>query len=417
MKQENLHEKLESIDCRRDDKARRVSNVAPDTVADITADELENGVSLERLEALNVPVLAYSGQVTIHGKLPAFDPAARPAGYKSLFMNGNGSAGVKYCAIDAEKKKLIRRAAALGKTGWHTFANCSGFYVQRSFYVRNEQDRAAQRAATIDALKSFPVSLFYGTAGAYSLPYGLGYAVEISLGAIPQANVWQFIAEVFAVASLAEIEQHEAAEKAKRDAEHVKWEADCAARAAARAAKNAETLAGLVKVERVPENGTVTIDARGELLTVELSREKGRSFYRIAARDGSPSYDPARKLCKGGAFLWPKALAAGRVYMTPGDAAKVAAPAPVSRVSPVAAVPSAPAAAPALTDDKAAQPASKSQTWGLFCATGKDYRARVAASGLTYGQVSAALSAAQPYRGNKAGALAAVSALIGTPTV
>ena len=186
MKTETLGEKLESIDCRRDDKARRVSNVAPDTVADITADELENGVSLERLDGLNVPALRYSTQLTIHGKLPGFNPAARPGGYKAIFQNGNGSIGVRFAAIDAEKKAILRRVSRVAGAAWHAFANSTGFYLQRSFYVKNEGERAAQRAATVDALKNFPVSLFYGNAGAYSLPYGIGYAVEVNLGAIPE---------------------------------------------------------------------------------------------------------------------------------------------------------------------------------------------------------------------------------------
>jgi len=99
-----LLEKLESLDCRRDEKARRVSNIAPDALAAITAEALENGVTIEELETLNVPVLYYSTQLTIHGKLPDFNPAARPAGYKAIFRNGNGSIGVKYIAIDAAKK-------------------------------------------------------------------------------------------------------------------------------------------------------------------------------------------------------------------------------------------------------------------------------------------------------------------------
>ena len=49
MKQHTLAEKLETTDCRRDTKARRVLNCAPETVAEITAEEIENGVSLERI--------------------------------------------------------------------------------------------------------------------------------------------------------------------------------------------------------------------------------------------------------------------------------------------------------------------------------------------------------------------------------
>ena len=104
-------EKLETLDCRRDDKARRVSNVAPNTVANITAAELEAGVTLERLDELNVPVLRYGTQITIHGVLPDFDPDSRPGGYRAAVKNGNGSVGVRYGAVDASKKQMLRRCS------------------------------------------------------------------------------------------------------------------------------------------------------------------------------------------------------------------------------------------------------------------------------------------------------------------
>ena len=404
MKTETLGEKLESIDCRRDDKARRVSNCAPETVAEITANELENGVTLERLDGLNVPVLRYSTQLTIHGKLPEFNPGARPGGYKAIFQNGNGSIGVRFSAIDAEKKALIRRFSRVGVTGWHTFANCSGFYVQKSFRVTDETPRDTQRAATLAALHSFPVSLFYGNAGAYALPYGEGYAVEINLGAIPAENVAPFALAVFGL-TLAEVEAKEAEQAAKNAEEsaalRAKWKAEVEAREAANLAK----VAGLAPLSTVPESGRIFILNRGELLGVKMEKAKGRAFYTVETRDGLPAYG-SRKVCT--VFPWPKSLAAGRVYFQKG-AEVAAAPAPVAV--------SSPAAPSEISAEKAAQPASTAQTFALFCATGRDFRALVELRGLTYGELSAAIAAAQPFRAskNKAAALAAVSALIGQP--
>lgn len=404
MKTETLAEKLESIDCRRDDKARRVSNCAPDTVANITPDELENGVTLERLDSLNVPALRYSTQITIHGKIPAFNSAARPGGYKAIFQNGNGSVGVRFVAIDGEKKETILRAARVaGKDcAWHAFRNSTGFYLQRSFYVRDEAERAAQRAATVAALKNFPVSLFYGSAGAYSLPYGLGYAVEVNLGAIPAASLWEFIAAVFGVVSPEDLAEREAKRAAESAAKHAEWQAERAAENEKAAAENRAKVAAFFPVTVPPENGRVFIlsQSGAELLTVDLKKSKGRASYCIAERNGVSTYNTA-KACK--VFLWPKALVAGRVY------SEESAPATPPAVSPVAAIPG--------TDENAAP--SERQTFALFCATGRDFRKLIAAKGLTYGQISAAIAAAQPFRASKdkPAALAVVSALIGAPMV
>ena len=135
-----LTDKLESVECRRDDKARRVSNVAPDTIANIDEETLEKGVTLESLENLNVPVLRYSTQVTVHGKLPSFNPSARPGGYKAIFQNQNGSIGVRYSAIDACKKALLVRASKVAKNGM-VGAHGNGMEKKVSGKVGNSQGK------------------------------------------------------------------------------------------------------------------------------------------------------------------------------------------------------------------------------------------------------------------------------------
>ncbi len=394
-----LAERLETTACRTDEKARRVLNVAPDTVAEITAEELEKGITLERLDSLNVPALRYSTQITIHGKIADFNESARPGGYRAIFRNGNGSVGVRYAAIDAEKKRTLARCASVSESGWHTSANSSGFDVCRYFIVRDESTRADQKAATLAALKAFPVSRFYGSCNAFCLAYGMGYAVSANIGAIPVGDVWPLCAEVFGVESLAELERREAIAKAARDEKDRQWRADCDAREAARVARNAETLAKLTPITVTPKEGIVFINGR-ELLEVELTTEGKREFYRIVTRDGSPSYDPARKLAKAG-FPWPKSLAAGKVLAVESiPAARVESATVETRAS--------------VATKDAGAPMSPRQSFALFCATGKDWR-KVA--GLTYGQASAALAAVQHLRGRKAEALAIVAPMLEGATV
>lgn len=177
-----------------DDKARRVLNIAPRTVANVTAEQIENGLTLEELQACGVPVLCYQTQVTLHGVIPEFGAGSRDAtGYANLFRNGNGSLGVRYAGIDAGKKRALREACRLmpRREGvkWEASIDSKGTQVCAFFTVRDEANRAAQKAATLECLKSVPVSLFYGGAGAGCLAYGMGYFVEVSIGAIPVENV------------------------------------------------------------------------------------------------------------------------------------------------------------------------------------------------------------------------------------
>ena len=233
-----LSDKLESMDCRRDDKARRVSNVAPGTRANITADEIEAGVTLERLDALNVPVLRYSGQVTIHGVLPDFDADARPGGYKAIVKNGNGSLGVRYGAIDAEKKRLLLRCSrAKPKTIWHVNITSQGCEVSRSFYVHNEEERAGKKTEAIAALRELPVAKFYGSAFAGCLAYGAGYYVAADIGAVPIEELWPLCSWFWGLASEAELTALESENKARQDAEQAVRDAQHAIEHAAAVAK------------------------------------------------------------------------------------------------------------------------------------------------------------------------------------
>lgn len=233
-----LSERLETLDCRKDSKARRVSNVAPDKLANVTANQLEDGMTLEAIEALSVPTFAYQTQITIHGKLPAFNEAARPGGYKAVFLNGNGSVGVRYSAIDADKKALIERAARVSESGWHTARNSTGFEVSKSFrpsYADNQEvpgSREAAKQATLAALRAVPVSRFYGSAFAGVLAYGMGYYVAAEIGAVPVSEVWPLIQDLFGVPDLATLEAREAVKRAADEAKRAEWQAECDARAA-----------------------------------------------------------------------------------------------------------------------------------------------------------------------------------------
>ena len=408
MKQ-TLSDKLESLECRRDDKARRVLNVAPDTIADITADELENGVTLERLEALNVPVLRYTGQLTIHGKLPSFNENARPGGYKAIFQNQNGSIGVRYAAIDAAKKETLARSARVVEKGseaghWFTSKCSTGFEVIRYFIVKDETQRETKKVETIAALKTFPVARFFGSIGAFSLAYGVGYAIVANIGAIPENEVWSFCSEIFGVANETELLAREAVLKAEIDAKHAQWKAESAVREKENAEKCQALIATLSPISKVPENGTIYVNGKYGLLKVQLTREKGRNYYHILERDGAKSFGDMRKLCKDG-FPWPKALAANRVYVdkeTLADMAKQE----TEKVTSVATI--AGKENPYTSKDENA-PASSRQTWALYCGTGKDWRN---IPSLTYEKASQAIGAIQHLRGRKSEALAVVQGIL-----
>lgn len=211
-----INELYEKIGIARDELARRRTNVSSE-VANITADQIESGVTIEALDSIGVPVFRYSGQVTIHGALPAFNESARPGGYKAVFQNGNGTIGVRYVAVDGEKKKLICRASRYGtKTGWHTSLNSQGLELVHVSHTKED---------CLAAFRAFPRDLICGTVSAFRGIYGEFYCVA-NVGAIPVESLWPLIKFVTGIESQSALDALIAAEEQRRAEASAKFEAE-----------------------------------------------------------------------------------------------------------------------------------------------------------------------------------------------
>jgi hypothetical protein len=237
---------FETINITHDDKARRVLNTAPDKIADITLDEIEKGITIERLSELTVPVYRYGGQVTIHGIFKDIPDDLRVHGYKSVFRNGNGSLGVKYVAIDGDKKSLLNRISRYSKTKWGIHINSQGCEAIRVFHS-NDRDNDIQRLK--DCFNSTPDDLYIGNKQWASLMYG-GFAVIVYIGAIYQDKLWPLIHALTGIASQAEFDAIKAEETAKRKADDIKYEIERKAEVEAKAIETQNIRAKMV----IPSN-------------------------------------------------------------------------------------------------------------------------------------------------------------------
>ncbi len=333
-------EKLESIDCRKDTKARRRLNDNPDTVCNITAEQIEQGVSLEDLDNCNTPVHCYGGQLTIHGLMPDFNPAARPNGYKSLIRNGNGSIGVRYDAVDAKKKAIIMRVSRLVKDKWHGNITSTACEISKNFYVKDEAERANAKAQTIAAMKSIPANRFFGSVYCYSLLYGMGYGVAAEIGAIPAIELWPFITDMFGIDET-QFNELDRADKERIEAENIaykiKQEADyivAMEKKTARLARFAEfikTIGNRPKVTIVPakqefsfiryDDGLELPDALGQFgyKTITIKKRGFRYCYNVKPSvvigyDYSGSADKWKMIEERHYTNWNKQAAEGLLY-------------------------------------------------------------------------------------------------------
>jgi hypothetical protein len=258
----------------QDEKARRRSNTAPNGKPGITAEELAQGVTLEQLQALPVPVLAYQTQITIHGQFPPVSPLC--AGYKLLTRNANGSLGIRYAGIDAVKKKTIANALRVGGSTWGALLDSRGLTLQRR--VESVQDGREMLAA-------IPTGI-YGGAGLFRCPLsGRIYAV-VNVGAIRAANLWEVIgyfAPGMTEEKLAETLAEKEREREESNAQYAKEREE---RKAREETALEEIRAKLVSEGAQPLPPTFT-PGKGDKFRVLLTRFDGRAAlvtYSLAMR-------------------------------------------------------------------------------------------------------------------------------------
>ena len=305
--------KLEPIDKQgaallmpQDEKARRRSNTAPNGNPCITADELSQGVTIEQLQSLPVPVLAYQTQVTIHGQFPPVSPLC--AGYKLLTRNANGSLGVRYAGIDAGKKRTIAKACRLGGSKWGAILDSQGLTMQRC---------ATDTPEGRELIAAIPSGI-YGGAGVFRCTMsGRIYAV-VSIGAIRAADLWNVIAyfspgmaspEAIAAKEL----EHENERKARNDQYAI--ERNERAINAAKAIEEAR-----LKVQVAPLPATFTPSAGDSFRILGMSYDGTIKFrsYTLAkrgpllciVREG----EKGRKVDDTHRQAWKKAAAAGLMF-------------------------------------------------------------------------------------------------------
>lgn len=142
-------ENLFSCDCGYTDTRHKV-NLAHKSVPESVLREVENGCSIETLESIaaDFPICKYKTQITIHGKFPPL-ATERIGAYKNLVRNKNKSIGVRWTAIDHDKRKRLFHAAHVC-AGWNIVENSTAFYLERCAPVHSQEEMDA----TLQAFKA-----------------------------------------------------------------------------------------------------------------------------------------------------------------------------------------------------------------------------------------------------------------------
>lgn len=161
---QDLFEKVSIYD------SKHIKNLSTKKVPQKLLDAVENGCSYETLLQLanGYPVCKYQTQITVHGIFN--DLKTRQVGaYVNLCKNKNQSLGIRWSAIDYDKKNKLFANICTVDRAWHVVKNSQQFYIEQVVRAKDQNEYYRTLAAFKQKAASIDTSLFTGSVSAYGM--------------------------------------------------------------------------------------------------------------------------------------------------------------------------------------------------------------------------------------------------------
>ena len=209
---------------------KHIKNLSTKKVPAALLQAVEKGCSFETLEKLakGFPICKYQTQITVHGIFD--DPHTRCVGfYVNLTKNKNQSLGIRWTAIDHEKKEKLFRYIKLMDNEWQIKEDSSSFYMCKMVRVSSQDALKKVQERYQAEVDKIDVNLFTGGANVFKLEglWGITYVgLALVIQCFPEDRFWQ-IAENITGKKKAEILAVEAAkiaaEKKREEEREAEW--------------------------------------------------------------------------------------------------------------------------------------------------------------------------------------------------
>lgn len=179
--------------------SKNITNKSNIVIPQSILDTIESdGATSEMLDTIGTKVFKYRTQITIHGLFPELKNNYI-GGYKNLFQNKNLSIGVKYNAIDRDKKQRIFSKIRAFLSGWNVVNNSTEYNIYKSsnhFHTKDDYLKLLPEYKNL--AESINKDLFFGNVDVYLAKNFFGYFMvcELNIGAIYEKNVNALIESV-----------------------------------------------------------------------------------------------------------------------------------------------------------------------------------------------------------------------------
>ena len=223
-----MKEKIEKVfDADSEYASKHKLNTCNKVVGQELLDKIEDGCSLETLEevANGFDIFKYRTQITIHGLFPEL--STRCIGrYVNIVQNKNKSVGIRYSAIDYDKKERLYELIC-DCTEYRITENSTTFHISQWIELDTSSEEAfkAPIKKAVDEINKIDRKLFYGSVHVYVLR-GLfrTYAVkEINIKCFYERNFKTIVEQVCGMSYDKVLEIHN--KKVEEDRQRqIEWE-------------------------------------------------------------------------------------------------------------------------------------------------------------------------------------------------
>lgn len=219
---QDLFEKVSKYD------SKHINNLSTKKVPQKLLDAVENGCSYETLLELakGYPICRYQTQITVHGIFNDLE-TRRVGVYVNLCKNKNKSLGIRWSAIDYNKKNELFTTIRTVDRAWHIVKNSQQFYLVQMVFAKDKDDYARTLADFKRKAASIDTSLFTGSVSAYGMldVFGRVYVVlKVIVNCFPIQNMQKITENITGkdAAFISSALATEKEERMKREKEHEK---------------------------------------------------------------------------------------------------------------------------------------------------------------------------------------------------
>lgn len=184
---QDLFEKVSVYD------SKHIKNLSTKKVPQKLLDAVENGCSYETLLQLakGYPICKYQTQITVHGIFNELK-TRQVGAYVNLCKNKNQSLGIRWSAIDYNKKNELFTQIRTVDRAWHVVKNSQQFHLEQMVCVKDQDEYVRILAAFKQKAAVIDTSLFTGSVSAYGMKdvFGRVYVVlNVVVNCFPLQNM------------------------------------------------------------------------------------------------------------------------------------------------------------------------------------------------------------------------------------